>query len=137
MNRHPKPETGNWYNHLDKGQLFRVVSVDKDADLIEIQHFDGDLEEIESAEWYAMNIEPTAEPEDWTGPIDDVETDDLGYSETAMKEAEEKEPLEGTPKAPEAWQDESPEGESDEWDEGEAKEDLYGSEPPSRLRGRR
>jgi hypothetical protein len=137
MKSHPKPEIGNWYNHLDKGQVFRVVNVDDQADLIEIQHFDGDLEELESAEWYAMDIEPAAQPEDWTGPIDDVETDDLGYSETAMKDAEWSENLEGAPKPPEAWQDETPEDESDEWAEGQTKEELYGSEPPRRLRGRR
>jgi hypothetical protein len=137
MNIHPRPQVGNWYNHLDKGQLFRVISIDEEEDVIELQHFDGDLEEIESAEWYAMKIEPAAEPEDWTGPLDDVATDDLGYSETAMEEKDWQDTLEGVPKPPKAWQDESNEDERDEWAEGESKEELYGAEPPRMLRGRK
>jgi hypothetical protein len=137
MHRHLKPEPGNWYKHRDKGQLFRVISVDEKEALIEIQHFDGDLEELESAEWFGMDLEPAAEPEDWTGPVDDVETDDLGYSETEMKEKDWQETLEANPKPAEEWQDETAEEERDELAEGTPKEELYSSEPPRTLRGRR
>jgi hypothetical protein len=87
------PVVGNWYRHLDKGQMFRVTGVDEETGTIEIQHFDGDLEEIDSADWPDLEIEPAAEPEDWTGPSDDVETDDLGYTETDMDAEEWREPL--------------------------------------------
>ncbi len=87
------PIVGNWYRHLDKGQEFTVVAVDDDRGLVEIQHFDGDVEELDRDTWYGMPLEIVAEPEDWTGPIDDVEHDDLGYTETDMEGPDWSEPL--------------------------------------------
>lgn len=123
MSHSLKPVTGQWYRHLDKGQSFRVVAVERDQDLIELQHFDGDLEEIDFAGWFAMDLEPAAEPEDWTGPMDDIETDDLGYSETAMSEQDWRSSVDTQPPAPEAWQDETPEDERDQRDEGRPAEE--------------
>jgi hypothetical protein len=77
-----EPVVGNWYVHLDKGTPFQVVSIDEQARTIELQHFDGDLEECDFEEWRAMDLELGEEPEDWTGPVDDIEKDDLGYTET-------------------------------------------------------
>ena len=81
------PVETQWYRHRDKGFQFQVISVDKDDATVDIQHFDGDLEELELADWYTLNVEPIAPPEDWTGPMDDIERDDLGYSETDMAES--------------------------------------------------
>ena len=72
------PILGNWYQHLDKGQKFCVVAFNEDEGLIEMQHFDGDLEEIDSDTWYQLDLEPIEEPENWSGPIDVGEIDDLG-----------------------------------------------------------
>ena len=129
MSHNLKPVTGQWYRHLDKGQTFRVLSVEKDEDLIEIQHFDGDLEELEFAGWFDMDLEQAAEPEDWTGPIDDVETDDLGYSETAMSEPDWRASLDVNKPARESWEEEKPEDESDERDEGQPAEESSETEP--------
>jgi len=123
------PIVGNWYRHLDKGRTFRVVALDEEKAIIEIQHFDGDLEEIEASAWPNMDLELAEAPEDWTGPVDDVETDDLGYSETSMKETEWQAPLESNQPSKEAWEDERPEDERDEPEEGDSAEELYGSEP--------
>lgn len=87
------PVIGQWYQHLDKGYEFQVTAFDEDAGTVEMQHFDGDLEEVDIDTWYALEIEPIATPEDWTGPIDDVEADDLGYTETDMTEDDWSEPL--------------------------------------------
>ncbi len=127
MSHSLQPLTGQWYRHLDKGQSFRVVSVEKDRDLIELQHFDGDLEEVEFAAWFAMDLEATAEPEDWTGPMDDSDTDDLGYSDTAMKEQDWRESVDASPPPPETWEDQTPEDERDEWDEGRPAEESSDS----------
>ncbi|NND64958.1 MAG: hypothetical protein HKM24_03240 [Gammaproteobacteria bacterium] len=78
-----EPIIGSWYHHLDKGQDFQVVATDPKNGLIEIQHFDGDVEELAISDWYAQDIETAAAPEDWTGPMDDVERDDLGYSDAS------------------------------------------------------
>lgn len=80
-----KPRVSQWYRHLNKGQEFQVTAIDESERMVEIQHFDGDVEELDFSEWYEMDIEPIETPEDWTGPMDDVERDDLGYTETGMR----------------------------------------------------
>jgi hypothetical protein len=65
-----EPVAGNWYTHRDKGHTFQVVAVDQDRDMIEIQYFDGDLEEIDSDEWYDMDLEMAEPPEEERGPLD-------------------------------------------------------------------
>lgn len=55
---------------------------------MDIRHFDGDLEELELKDWYTLHVEPIAPPKDWTGPMDDIERDDLGYRETDMAESD-------------------------------------------------
>lgn len=72
----------NWYQHLDKGQKFRVVSIDISSGLVDIQYFDGDLDEIDIDEWKELEIEPIEIPEYWSGPIDVTEQDDFGNSIT-------------------------------------------------------
>jgi hypothetical protein len=129
MNTELDPIVGSWYRHLDKGQLFRVVAFDEERGIVEIQHFDGDLEEIDASAWFDMEIEPAETPEDWTGPLDDVETDDLGYAETAMVAADWREPLQEVKTDKEEWEDERPEDERDDEDDEEPFEDLYGSDP--------
>ncbi len=89
-----KPMVSQWYRHLDKGQQFQVTAFDEDEGTVEIQHFDGDVEEVDLDEWNELEIEPIEPPEDWTGPVDDVERDDLGYSETEMTGQDWREPLE-------------------------------------------
>jgi hypothetical protein len=129
MSHNLKPVTGQWYRHLDKGQPFRVIDVEKGEDLIEIQHFDGDIEELELGAWYAMDLEQAAEPEDWTGPMDDVETDDLGYSDTAMTDKDWRTSIDVNRQPGESWQEETPEDERDALGEGRSTEELTDSEP--------
>lgn len=87
------PIVGQWYHHRDKGYEFQVTAVDEDAGTVEMQHFDGDLEEVDLETWQAMEVEPVEQPENWTGPLDDVEPDDLGYTETDMSDDDWSEPL--------------------------------------------
>ena len=84
---------GQWYARLDKGEIFRVTGLDEESHTIEIQTFDGDLDEIDEESWVLMPLTFTETPEDWTGPVDDVERDDLGYSETDMAGADWARPL--------------------------------------------
>lgn len=79
------PVVGEWFQHLDKGQKFQVVAVDEENALIDIQYFDGDTDELGFDAWHDLDIESIEAPEDWTGPLDDVERDDLGYTETDMQ----------------------------------------------------
>lgn len=94
MSNRLRPLVGHWYNHLDKGDLFQVVALDEDYGTIEIQEFDGGLDEIDLEEWRQMDIESAAAPEDWSGPVDELEPDDLGYTDIPREERQGP-PLEG------------------------------------------
>jgi hypothetical protein len=60
------PIVGDWY--ASHGQLFEVVAVDEDERVIEVQHADGDLEEIDQDDWLARcragSLEQADPPED-------------------------------------------------------------------------
>lgn len=88
-----EPIVGNWYMHNDKGQRFNVVAFDEERELIEIQHFDGDIEEVSLAEWQEMDIALSDEPQNWTGPADVEEIDDLGTEITDTSKDDWSEPL--------------------------------------------
>jgi hypothetical protein len=92
------PIVGNWYQHVDKGLDFEVVAVDEQAASVEIQYVDGSLDEISLDDWYELDLEPAEPPEDWTGPLDDVETDDTDYTETDMEEEDWEEPQRERPR---------------------------------------
>lgn len=66
------PIVGNWYQRLDQEQKFEVVAIDEDEGVVEIQYFDGELEGIDLDTWHDLELEPMEPPEDWTGPLDNV-----------------------------------------------------------------
>ncbi len=112
------PNIDQWYQHRDKGELLRVVAVDKAAGVVEIQDFDGDIEELDFDAWRDMDLELAEQPEDWTGPYDDIETDDLGYSsDTAMTQQDWRTPLDTLRTQEESWQDARPADERTEEEE--------------------
>ena len=65
----PAPVIGEWYRRPG-GESFEVVAIDRDDRTIEIQYFDGTVEELEPEEWYEAGIETGDAPEDWTGSLD-------------------------------------------------------------------
>lgn len=79
----PAPTIGDWYRYSG-GELFEVVAVDDDEGTIEIQHFDGTVEELDfddwAASWHDREIETAAAPEDWSGSVDMDAEDDAGTS---------------------------------------------------------
>lgn len=75
------PIIGNWYRNEETGDDFEVVALDEDAQTIEIQYFEGELEELDLDAWYELPIESIEAPEDWSGPFDELEPDDLGFDE--------------------------------------------------------
>ncbi len=88
-----EPIINQWYKHLDKGYQFQVVAVDENEGTVELQHFDGDLEELDLDSWYDLELETIEPPEDWTGSMDGIERDDLGYTETEMSKGDWSAPL--------------------------------------------
>ena len=75
------PIIGNWYRNQETGNDFEVVALDEDAQTFEIQYFDGEVEELDLDAWYEQPIEGIEAPEDWSGPFDELEADDLGYED--------------------------------------------------------
>jgi hypothetical protein len=117
---------GQWYTRLDKGESFQVIGCDEESSTIETQAFDGDLDEIDAETWQALPLAFAEPPEDWTGPVDDVERDDLGYSETGMRGEDWAEPLQSLRKQQNGemgWQAETADGRDTEG-EGAAGEEL-------------
>lgn len=110
------PIVEQWYLRRDKGELFRVVAVDAATSCIEIQSFGGDVEELEADAWREMDIELTEAPEDWTGPFDDIETDDLGLTETDMSPRDWRTSLEPVQPEEETWQEATAAMEAEEED---------------------
>ena len=78
------PEIGAWYHYPAKAQKFMVTAVDDHTETIEIQYFDGTIDEIDLVSWYILDVERVESPEDWTGPIDNIEKDDLNPVGTEM-----------------------------------------------------
>ena len=81
------PIIGSWYRNQETGNDFEVVALDEDAQTIEIQYFDGEIEELDLDDWYELAIEGIETPEDSAGPFDEFAVDDLDYD----KEDEEEE----------------------------------------------
>ena len=70
----PSPIVGDWYRRIN-GALVEVVAIDRDDGTIEVQHFDGTVEEFELEGWHDQEFEEARAPEDWTGSVD-VEPED-------------------------------------------------------------
>lgn len=68
------PVVGSWYARPG-GDSFEIVAFDPDDGTIEIQYFDGTIEELDADEWREERIEAAQPPEDWTGSVD-VEPED-------------------------------------------------------------
>ena len=75
------PVIGNWFQ-TPGGMQFEVVAIDDEEGTIEIQYFGGEVDELTFDAWTELGIIASAEPEDWSGPFDDLERDDLGYTDT-------------------------------------------------------
>ena len=70
------PQIGAWYAD-PQGVLFEVVAVDQDDGTVEVQNFDGTVEELEAESWEEMRPKPADPPEDWSGSLD-MEREDYG-----------------------------------------------------------
>ena len=76
MSRDNEPVKGQWYENADEQETFRVLSVDEDSELVEIEYLDGDIEELDLEEWRELDLELIAEPEGWSDEDEDWDEDD-------------------------------------------------------------
>ncbi len=79
-------EIGHWYRPIDNDNLFEVVAIDYDEQMIEIQNFDGNIEEMEFTGWKVLIPVEIAPPEDWTGPYE-IDREDPAFNSYAIDEA--------------------------------------------------
>jgi hypothetical protein len=74
VSRDYDPVQGKWYQDLEENEIFQVLSVDPDEEIIELQYENGDIEEIDLDTWHELDLEHATEPEGWAS--DDEEEDD-------------------------------------------------------------
>ena len=104
MRRDCEPVPGKWYEDLEEEESFRVLKVDEDAELIEIEHLDGEIEELDLETWHEMDLEPTQEPEGWAESEEEEEDEDEDDEDWDEEE------------------DDEDEDDEDDWDEDEEDE---------------
>jgi hypothetical protein len=75
VSRDYEPVPSQWYENVEEEESFRVLSVDEDSELIEIEYLDGDIEEIDLETWHEMDLERIEEPEGWS-ESDDEDADE-------------------------------------------------------------
>lgn len=116
MGRDYEPVKGQWYENLEDDETFRVISVDEDAELVEIEYLDGDIEELDLDAWHEMDLERIAEPEGWTAPGEDEEDEDDDEEEEDEEDDDD-------------WDDDDDEDDEDDddedWDEDEDEDSRY------------
>jgi len=76
VSRDYDPVPGQWYEDLDREEIFRVISVDPDEEIIRLQWLDSEIQEIDLDTWAEFDLELTAEPEGWADEADDDEDEE-------------------------------------------------------------
>ncbi|HNP37224.1 MAG TPA: hypothetical protein PKK10_15345 [Woeseiaceae bacterium] len=71
----PYPVIGQWFRRPG-GTLFEVVAIDEDSRTVEIQQFDGTIDELDIERWPDLLLAEANAPEDWSGSVD-MEPDDF------------------------------------------------------------
>lgn len=108
MARDFDPVPGQWYKDLDAEELFQVLSVDPDEEILEVQYENGDIEELDLDTWHELDLDQAEEPEGWSGSEDEDE-DDYDLDEEDEEEEDEDD-----------WDDDD-----DEWDDDDDMDDEY------------
>lgn len=112
MGRDYEPVKGQWYENAEEDETFRVLSVDEDAELVEIEYLDGDIEEIDLDTWHEMDLERIEEPEGWAASDDEDEDDDDEDDDEDLDDDDD-------------WDDDDEDDEDDDWEDDEDDDDRY------------
>ena len=76
MARDYDPVQGQWYEDLEENEVFRVLSLDPDEEIIEVQYENGDIEEMDLDTWHELDLERAQEPEGWASDDDEDEEEE-------------------------------------------------------------
>lgn len=81
MERNELPRETSWYRRVSDDQLLKVIAIDEDGEAIDVQYENGDIEAISLDEWSGSEMDLVQSPKDPREAFDDVDKDDLGYSQ--------------------------------------------------------
>jgi len=98
VSRDNEPVKGQWYENVEDEETLRVLAVDEDAEIVEVEYLDGEIEELDLEEWREFDLELIDEPEGWSEDDDEDEDEE------------------------DNWEEED-EDDDDDWDEDEEDED--------------
>jgi len=96
------PIKGQWFEDLEENEIFLVLSVDPDAELVEIQYENGDIEEIDLDTWHELDLERASEPEGWASDTESAADD----AEVEEEDDEEDD-----------WEEDDEDDDDDDWDD--------------------
>jgi hypothetical protein len=114
VGRDYEPVKGQWYENVEEDESFRVLSVDEDAELVEIEYLDGDIEELDLDAWHEMDLERIEEPEGWAGGEEGEEEEEEEEEDEDYDEDEDDDD----------WDDDE-DDDDDDWEEDEDDGDRY------------
>jgi uncharacterized protein DUF6763 len=117
MSDQPEPVVGKWYRDAELDEQFRVLAIDEEREVVEIQYLDGEADEIELEAWSDLDLE-AAEPPDEESEDDEDDTRESRWSDRDAGEADD-------------WEDDDEDDEDDDWDDDEdddGGDNQYGSE---------
>ncbi len=107
MSRDNEPVKGQWYENVEDEETFRVLSVDEDAEVVEIEYLDGEIEELDLEEWREFDLDLIDEPEGWSDEDDEDEDDDEEWDDEDEDEDEDDD-----------WDDEDEDENDEDYDDG-------------------
>jgi len=74
-----QPVVGNWYKRPGRA-IFEVVAVDDAARTVELQFYDGTVDELDREAWDTAFLQDIEPPEDYSGSMD-LQADDYEAKE--------------------------------------------------------
>ena len=77
------PVIGQWFRRPN-GTLFEVVAIDEDDATVEIQQFDGTIDELDIERWPELLLTEASAPEDWSGSVDMDPEEYVGRKDSEM-----------------------------------------------------
>jgi len=77
------PIIGQWFSRPN-GTLFEVVAIDDDDRTVEIQQFDGTIDEVDIDNWSDLMLTEVSAPEDWSGSVDMDPEDFVGKNNSEI-----------------------------------------------------
>ena len=111
MAREYEPAAGQWYENIEENESFRVLKVDEDAETVEIEYLDGDIEELDLDAWAELDLDKIDEPEGWTGSENDQVVDDDDDDDEDEDD--------------EDWDDDDEDEDDEDWDDEDEENSNY------------